>query len=520
MERNAEQNERVQSALLHKTQPLELTCEITLPDYRSEISRLLWVRPVILPPSKFIGGGRAELSGTVHYHILYVGPDGALYGAEHEESYALATPLELPADFDVNEGVCLAAQVVPDAVISRVVAPRKLSVRCRAHVHTGAWGTKQIAPRVTGPVEAREKAFRLCEAADCGRLLVGETEQLTLRDTLTVHPSEETAEKGDLRLIFAHGCVFFDETVCKTEGILCRGQAVITLLLCRENTGETNPAPVMLTHRIPFEKELTVEGMHADAEGRVQGTVGAIRADVSEETLELEVEVFLCPEGQTEEQAIVCKDLFSPGATARCQQVEEELWRPVICDNRSLHVSAERPLAEVGLPNGCELLLRLGEAEIREKSDEGGKTLLAGELRCHVLYRLAGEYGVCEATAPFRTVLEEPCDQVELAATVPECHADLTRDGAALHMDAEVQLALRGARTDRVRMLQEAVLTPTEAAARADLELCYPTGEDTLWAVAKRYGVAPDAVADANGISPDAPGALGSLAGVRYLLIP
>ena len=69
MERNEERNGRVQLEFTDKTQPVELAAEITLPDYRSEISRLLWVRPTFLPPTHFVGGGKAALSGPVRYNI-------------------------------------------------------------------------------------------------------------------------------------------------------------------------------------------------------------------------------------------------------------------------------------------------------------------------------------------------------------------------------------------------------------------------------------------------------------------
>jgi hypothetical protein len=71
-----------------------------------------------------------------------------------------------------------------------------------------------------------------------------------------------------------------------------------------------------------------------------------------------------------------------------------------------------------------------------------------------------------------------------------------------------------------VKILSEASFAPAEPMPRAELEICYPTGEDTLWSVGKRYGVSPDELAFANGLSADAPGEGDSLQGVRYLLIP
>ena len=45
MEQNEDLRGRIQPEMMDRTQPLEIAAEFTLPDYRSEISRLLWVRP-------------------------------------------------------------------------------------------------------------------------------------------------------------------------------------------------------------------------------------------------------------------------------------------------------------------------------------------------------------------------------------------------------------------------------------------------------------------------------------------
>ena len=58
MEVLEEKNGRAQLEVLHRQLPLELNAEFTLPDYRSEISRLLWVRPTVLPPEPLLGGGK------------------------------------------------------------------------------------------------------------------------------------------------------------------------------------------------------------------------------------------------------------------------------------------------------------------------------------------------------------------------------------------------------------------------------------------------------------------------------
>ena len=248
------------------------------------------------------------------------------------------------------------------------------------------------------------------------------------------------------------------------------------------------------------------------------GTVGDIDVTIEEGRISVSAQVTLCAEGQTEESVLLCRDVFLPGMRAECQMCEERLWRAGACGNRNFSVSGERPLAELGVPADAVVLHSFADAEVKEHRAEGGRTLLNGELRCHVLYRREGEYGVTELSLPFRTALDKEADGIRLHCCVPVCRAAVTRD--ALRADAEIQLAFRCCKHAPAKMLCEAAFSPADSLPRADLEICYPTAGETLWDVGKRYGVSPDGLAAANGLSADAPGDTDSLRDVRYLLIP
>ncbi|MBE6703123.1 MAG: hypothetical protein E7585_06905 [Ruminococcaceae bacterium] len=509
MERNEEQNARVQLPFAEKNQPVELTAEISLPDYRSEISRLLWVRPVLLPPTRFVGGGKAEFSGPICYHILYVGPDGALYSADHEESYAFSLPLESLADFESGEGAEISVEMIPDAVVSRVIGPRKLSVRCRLRAQMQGYAVKNLTPRLQGEGEL----YRLCRGVENGKVLFGEAERLELGNRITVEPGE-----GELRVISTNGNLLLSRVTAGDGNVHCAGEAVMEFLMVREN-GEAS-VPFVTECRIPFEKDLTLEGVTPDVSVRAFGVVGEMQSAVEEDNVSVEATVMLTAEGQTEESVLLCEDLFSPGQVADYRFAEERFWRAGPCGNRNFTVSGEKSLAEIGLATDAERIFLVCDGEIREKRAEGDKTLIAGDLCCHLLYRRGGEYAICDFSIPFRTFLEGAWDRVSLSCNLPVCRITPVRDGESLRVDAEVYLSLRSSKQEPNAVLAEARFTPGEKRETADMEICYPAPGETLWNVSKRYGVAPVAVANANALSAEAPGAASSLDGVRYLLIP
>ena len=271
-----------------------------------------------------------------------------------------------------------------------------------------------------------------------------------------------------MRLICANGSVFLPDVTASSDTVRCRGEAVISIMLCREGGGKEQGLPFVVMRRIPFEQEVGVKGMTPECDARAMGTVGNIDVTIEEGMVQLNAQLTLHAEGQTEEGGLLCRDVFLPGARAECQMREEKLWRVGSCGNRNFSVSGERPLAELAVP--------------------------------------------------FSTALEEVENDVSVQCCAPVCRVSVARD--ALRADVEIQLALRCSKKSCVKILSEATFVQAEPMPRADLEICYPTGEDTLWSVGKRYGVSPADLALANGLSADAPGEVDSLQGVRYLLIP
>lgn len=495
---------RAQVQWTDRTLPLELTAEFVLPDYQSEISRLLWVRPTLLPPERFIGGGKADFSGSIRFEVLYVGPDGALYAAEPENTYSFTLPLE---DIRVTDGVEICAEPVADAVVSRVTGPRKLSVRCRMHARVQGFISRDLAPEVKGGPTEAERLCRLCEVAECSRYLGCGRESVTLTDRVEV--------EGTVRMITARGNVFLPEVIAGQNEVRCSGEVEVTLLLCRE---EEESTPYTLTRRIPFSQSVPLEGLTPEARPCATGTVCEVGASVGEDGITLAPRLLLCAEGQTCEPIVLTKDLFAPGHTADCHHTQEPLRRDVFCGNRHFSITGERPLSDLGIGSETEILDVTAEAEIREKVPDGSRFSLVGELHCHVLHRRGGEYGVLDVPLPFRVQAESGSEDMSLQCAISACRVSILRD--VLRADAELQLAIRATAPAPVQVLHEVALTPTAEQSSCDGPmLYYPTKGETLWAVAKRHALSPADLAIANGLSDEAPGSPDSLCGKKFLLI-
>ena len=502
MQQYEEKHGRVQLRLPERTVPFEITAECTLPDYRSEISRLLWVRPTLTPPERFVGGGKAEFSGKILFEMLYTGPDGVLYGADHEQGYSFSIPLE--GAYAMENAEIFAAPVV-DAVISRVTGPRRLAVRCRSHAHVYGVAEKELTLSERGRPE-NTAPHLLCDACEVGSVIDGGREEILLTDTI---PCEENE-----RVICARGSALLSEVRTLTDEVRVCGEVLVTLLCAREE----HAVPGTRERRIPFECCVPLEGVCPDHNACAEGTVGRIELSFENGQLTLTPQLILVARAQRNEPIALCRDVILPGHGAECHFEELSAWQAGSCCTRHFSVSAERAAEELGMGEDTEILDHTCEAEICEKSTESGKTVWIGKLQCHLLCRRAGEICMQDAVFPFRLIPGYGTEHASADCRVADCRVRL--QNGILRADAELQLSLCDALPQPLHALCEVSFTPHAPAPRAAIELYHPAPTQTLWDVAKQYGISPDALAEANGLICDAPNEKDSLAGKKFLLIP
>lgn len=504
MEQNEVLRGRIQPEMMDRTVPFEIAAEFTLPDYRSEISRLLWVRPTLLPPERFIGGGKAEFSGGVLFEVLYTGPDGVLYGTELDGGYTFGVPLD---GLGSAEDVQILAEPVVDAVISRVTGPRKLSVRVRTHARVQGYGEKSLELAQTGAPHGAQPCL-LCDTVQTGRVTGGGREELTLTDTVEA--------QDDVRVICARGSVLLPDVHAAKDEILCRGEMQLTLLACRDD--EESARPFTITRRVPFEGRVPLEGAAPEHHACASGTVGRIEYTVEDGKILLSPQLILTAKAQCEEAVTLCRDVFLPDHNEEKHTCAVSLWQDGGCCNRNFSISAERPLTELDFGEDLEIVDLFSEAEIQEKAQNGTRFTLCGKLTCHLLCRRGDELCTKDVTFPFRINPDLCGEQMSVDCHVFDCRMSMR--GGALRADAELQLCMRNTLPLSTEFVCAVGFTASPTRKRADMELYYPASTQTLWDVAKRYGLPPKMLAEANDLDGDALDTTCTACGKSFLLIP
>ena len=526
MERN---DKHLQSETGEKNLGTDIASEFVLPDYRPEIKRLLRVKAIPLPIDKYIGGSAAELAGTVEFQVLYAATDGSLWCVTQREEYRLTCPIDLAPDFSTANGLVCDVQTETENAAGRVLAPRKLTARCRLHAKVRTLADRELAEEI--PEGEADTTERLTGTITSARVFLGECAPFTLSEEILLDGRE-----APVRVISAEGEVFPSEVKIEEQGMVsCRGEVCLSLL-CVTEPEETPlpddatdcvpasaPAPYILSRRLPFDVEIPVDGAEVNCACCAFGTCSEIAVTVEENRVFCDVTCVLCARAECNEEVPYTRDIYS--TTRECEPVFRRVptVRSLACRNGNFSIAETRALSDSGVRPDAQVIDTDVRVTVAAPECSRGSYLLPGTARFRVLLRTPdGEYSAAEFDVPFR--YETPADGADLPTAgdfIARAVMSKARvDGERIALEAEVAVAL-SLRSDgdvsALSALRTGDAIPRQGAACV---ICYPTASDTLWSVARRYHAPLDSLLKKNRLA-DAPAADApdSLADIPFLVI-
>ncbi len=487
--------------------------EFTLPDYRPEIRKLLCVTPAFTPPSVYSAGGRLELGGNVCYLVTYCGEDGGLYSVELTSSYNFDTEVAQDSCVDTSEGVRVLADIEADSVTGRVIAPRKISVRTKMSCGVRAYAPAQLDVCITG-LDDESTLRQLMGQADCAEIIKCDKQGIVMTDQVIPQQKE-----GEMRVIGGNGRVFVGEATAANGCVVCRGELILKLMICREPDGE----PECIVRKLPFTQEIEAMGVAPGYECRAWGDCTEVKVSVEDGRLDCEALMTLQAEAQHRVEFNYVKDIYSTAASAEVAHTQKTLTMPLRTANGNFTQSGVFDAAEAGLPAGARIIDADGHAAAHSVTAEGGRCVVTGEVMYNILYSDGNEYGCRELVSPLRyeTDISGEVTDGELDAsvcmTVFGCRVRM--DGERVSVDSEIGVAMRLCRPAQVRMLSEACFAGAPQRRCGDVVVCYPDEGDTLWSVARRYGADARRICANNSLKVTSPDDRASLSGADFLII-
>lgn len=506
----------------------DVTAEFVLPDYRPEIKRLLRVKAIPLPTDKYIGGNAAELSGSVEFQALYAAADGSLWCVTQREEYRVSCPLDLSPDLLTINGLVCEVETSVENASGRVLAPRKLTARCRVHTRVRTLAERSLAE--SAPEESLGAVERLSASVPVARVYTGESAPFSLTDEILLDGREPS-----VRVISAEGTVFPNDVQAGSGVVTCRGEVCLSLLCVAEteeppsveNAADCVPAaaplPYTLSRRLPFAVEIPLDGVEVNCSACAWGICSEIAVTVEEGRIFCDVTCVLSARAVCREEIPYTRDLYSTVRESEPVFRRVPTTRSLACRNGNFSLTAAPSLTEVGIRPDSQVVDV--DAQVALAAPEGSKTVyvLPGTARFRVLLRTPdGEYSTAEFEVPFR--FESPADDaVQPTASDSVVRPVLVKarvDGDRVAVEAELSVALSLRCSGEVAALSEIRAGNEIPRQGAACVICYPSPADTLWSVAKRYHAPLSDLLSKNSIA-DLPAADSpdSLSGIAFLVV-
>lgn len=524
--------------------PRQMTAEVagdfTLPDYQPEIRRLLRIGVNLLPPDPDRSEG--DLMGTMDYYVLYVGQDGGVYCAPLSTEYRLSSPTEggqtgMPGAIG-EPTVCL-CDLSSDVPVGRVVAPRRLHIRCKVKARARAYGECPLGP--WSGDERDPTVESLTAEVPVGRLYRALGEPLVLGDDVILSPSE-----GEMRVICAEGQIMMTEAIPGSGTVNCRGEVTVKITMCPADTvGDmlaelsSNPpaerqAPslTILQRKIPFSQTVELSGVTSASTAMALGYCSEITVQMDEGRLHLDVGVLTEVRARRNETVTYVADLYSTRRESTCRYATYPAEVGMRAINGNFTLSDSLPLADAGIHPAARVVDITATATPEDlKTDaEKGRCLLTGKCRCHLLLQKEGELTTAILELPFRYEFEDivsgkagsalPRDGQTFDGNVTAVNCRARMDGERIGIDAELAVSLCTHAQSPFTTLTDADFGGEISRRRGEYVICFPAATDTVWSVAKRYHAPMTALTAANelpaGIKADGKDSLG---GVGYLIV-
>lgn len=472
-----ETNTTIYLPICDKVVTAEAGCDYAMPDYQPEVRRLLRVKTTLLPIASYVGGGKAEIAGTVRYDVLYSAGDGALYSATFSENYQMSAPLAADADVDYSDELPAFCEPEIELVTGRVTAPRRLSVRCRVKGRIKVFGRHRLLERIVGEV-SEGSIQRL--GGEC----LGATLTRPAADTFTLTEELSCEGQGDIRAVMGETSFFVSETVPSADGVGCRGEAHVKVIACREEDG----TPVILTAKSPFSITIPADGFTPDTDCRVRVCATETTCTVGEDgRVTVDVSATAVAEGQRNIPVHYTADLYSTERTDVATLETYRFPRAERCFTGNFTQSVYEPQTSFGLAPDAEVLDADAAPTVTGLSFEKGKWVVTGDTRISLLSKEGGEYAAHEISLPFRYETDGEggtpvLSAVEVTPTVTKTRTESGR----LSLECEMAVTARVAVEESIEALcrvefQEPVKKPTE------MVVAFPERGESLWSVAKRY---------------------------------
>ncbi|MBQ9468398.1 MAG: hypothetical protein IJU52_05270 [Clostridia bacterium] len=470
--------------------------DFILPDYLPDVKKIAAVFPETAIKGRFLGSGTLEYDGETRCRVLYIAEDGTLRSTVFVSGFE-----DKVGSGELSEDCVEILTPVMRGLNVRLINPRKFNIRAQTGAVVEVYKRKCTMPELYGAVTRDDEdrlAAKVREFPSLNLTTLCEN-GLSLSEDLSFDAATPTAEE----LLFSRVTMQAEDCRLGAGEAQIRGVAQIVCICAAPTDAQGRRELVKISKDLTFTQTLKNKALHADGICDVLLTPENCEFRLREDEfgqkrlIEADVSYKCCLTVASPKTQRAVTDAFSLEKEVENDAGEMRFLQPVgaLKGSFSVNETVDLDLPEDG---GYFLEYCFCRPELAV-TEEGGRAVLTGNCALSLLLRdSAGDLDARRASLPLRFVTDLRSGAgAEGRVTCRASNGRFRLDKNKLTCDFEVPFFGGAFCPDDLTVLESIRIQPTKRTlpgSRGSILLYYPDDGEEAFEIAKKYGVAPEAV--------------------------
>ena len=498
----------------------ESSADYSLPDYLGDVRKILFTEAALRPSGRFAGGETIEFSGVVVYNVIYLDSENNLSSAEFTSDY----------DYSVKCSGENYKDSISDTRVSgyaiRLAGPRKISARASlvGSVKLSEASTVSVSGNTFDAESSPETSSKSVDVRSSAVSSVVEREYAEQVADL------EGAIADEVSVIYTFAEAIAESVALEGDSACVKGKLRMNTIIKNEDQ-----PPYSAEKVVAFEENIDANDLSSDMLLSPRLTVSSLKANVNPTDNGCEVVVNgiveMCVVGDCNQQVDLILDAYLKSEPT--ENTYEDFNYLSLADSTSVKGTHNAELDRSELESDAlrEIILMTATPKVERVECVDGVVSIYGEVRYSGIASEQSEDKVSHVSlkfsSPFVTNVNINCqsnDNLVVDARVCAHSASASLDANKIYASCVLESSAIVCEEKKEKILSSSQIKEGEnyESEGARITVYYPTDEDTLFSVAKRFRTSVLKVARDNDISesvfassnPD-----GKLTGVKKLII-
>ena len=477
----------------------ESCCEYVLPDYNSDVRKILFTKAVVRPSNKFTGSDEVELSGIVVYDVIYSDTEGKISHTSFTSDY----------DFSVKYKEESVENVIFDTRVSsfavRLLSPRKFSAK--ASLCSGVKMIEQIKYLPEGNAFEKESPELLKKTFRVRNIMQSDTVEREYAEMIT---AIDGAIEDELKAIYRKAEIVTESLSADDGRVNLRGELYLTAVI--QNGDE--PA-YFVEKTVPIEEEinLSVSPENTKLTPVVLISSENVTINPTDSGCEVVMNVIadISVRVEKNEEVELLLDSYSTFCPTNNGYSDFNYLELIDVIKMNDQHTAEILRSDVEEGRIKEIIFMDAQPKIDSVLTEKDGVRLLGEIKYSGIASEINDdgsvsYSSIKHTAPFEEKVNNCCqnkENVRVDAKVSTSRANAKIDGNKIYLEAGLFVEFTLSEESSEKILVSSVLCEDEKYESGDSKIVayYPDEGESLFSIAKKFHTSVERLAKLNPIA-------------------